>query len=229
MRKVLIAVALIAALFASCQKESDSFNEEKIETTVSKDSIVNGEDKDNGFRWLTALPRTENNVPIYFADSDSEDNQNLPGVTRTQIVYNKTFIDSVIFVRQGTFQGQFQYSVPNGNGGSFQPIVTVAKYKVLHKLKTGVIDTIGDRFSKLQASNIYKYKPSQKVLVYSSNTYKWTKITRPTSTSQVFYSWFYGMNKTRFLYNIKNSSGTSVDLYLDPNTGGSAFILNHSM
>ena len=231
MKKILIALAILTAFLISCQKDDNTSSEkEETVTTINSSIIMNGEDIENTFRYLDAINRSgEFNFPIFFKSSVSSDNQNIYTQIRKQVSYNKILIDSVKLVRFGTNETTIQYSVPNGLGGVVQPIIKIAVYDVFIKYKnTNTYESIGRHISEL-SGNLIIYKPNTESLLYVTNPHKVTTITRPTNTSQNFYSWFYGSNKVRFLYNITNSAGTSTDQYLDPTTGGAAFILNHKM
>lgn len=230
MKKIIIALTILMAFLISCQKDVESSSENE-DTIVNNSTIItNGEDKDNSFRYLDVTLRSgEFNFPIFFKSSVSSDNQNIYSQIRKQVSYNKNLIDSVKLVRFGSSETTVQYSVPNGIGGVIQPIIKIAVYDVYIKYKnTNIYENIGRHISELSGSTII-YKPNNESLLYINNSQKITTITRPTNTSQTFYSWFYGTTKVRFLYNITNSAGTSTDQFLDPTTGGAAFILNHKM
>lgn len=226
MKKILIAIVLIAALFAGCQKDEEITQDIKLD-----ESSLNINDPDNGFRYLEASLRVGGSTyPLWFIASTSSDNQNVFTDYKKQIAYNQVLIDSISMIRNGTFMTTVQYSVPNGFGGVNQPIIQVAIYNIYIKYKgSNTYVDLGLHTSKF-VGQTYKYKPNgTNNIVHSGNTHQFTKIERPTIISQSFYSWFYGKNKTRFLYNIINSAGVTSQQYFDPNTGGSSFILNHVM
>ena len=228
MKRILIALIILTSLLFSCQKDEETNIEDQ--TTISSTVILNGEDVENTFKYLEPIARSgEFNFPIFFMESASSDNQNIYSQTRTQISYNKAFIDSIKLVRFGVAVTTIQYSTPNGLGGVYQPIIKVGVYDVYIKYKNSNTYTSIGRHISLLGNTTIIYKPSIGTLLYSANPHLTTTITRPTSTSQTFYSWFYGKTKVRFLYTITNSAGTSTDQYLDPTTGGAAFILNHKM
>lgn len=229
MKKLLIFVLFLTISIIACDKEEITSTETVI---GSSKPILNDEDPENIYVFRELVPdnnRSGVKQEVFYPGSVSRDNYLIPGKPRTQYAYNKLKIDSVKMIRVGTGAYSIQYTTPNGTGGVNQPIVTMWAYNVHIKYKGEPNYTVDDSiyFSKA-VGNLYVYKPVGENLVFSANPNKFVKLVRNTSEYQVFYDWRYGVNKTRYLYNIESGTSTSKD-FLNSTTGTHMFILNHVM
>lgn len=222
-----LAIILSIAIFG-CEKEP--IEPAKEEIVVSKDTIYNFEDNSNTFSWVEPFrdgERFGTTAPLFFVESASIDNQNMPNQPRTQIAFNYKKVSSFRLTRIGTSTASVQYSVNGLNGSINQPLLTVGKYTLEVKyVGSDKYEYFGDVITKL-VGQVYVYIPT-KGLLYNVNPNKWVKTVR-LATTRSHYHLFNGTNKLEYQHDIFTDDGEVRKEFLESTITTSIFIFNHAM
>jgi hypothetical protein len=207
MRKVFILAVIVAALFASCQKD-DTTEEVKALEKIEQVSVVNDgreaqiEDEKGS--------RAGNFYPLFYKESLTTDNWTTNDSLNIQRAFSKKQTDSVFLVR-----------VPNTNRIKINGVWHLY-YDAKLKLVTG--DTIKlNTVWSVEAGNVVKYKPFGAYVVEAQATE--ISLTR-TKTTKTFGNWYRGTNEVKFIYNIK-ADGVLLESDAINGNNGSIFVLPH--
>lgn len=230
MRYYLLSLILFIGFITGCEKEPIDSVIETEKVNYSSDSLYNSQDEISTAKWVEEFregSRFGTTAPLFFIESASIDNQNMPNQVRTQIAFNHKKVESFRLTRIGTSTASVQYSVNGVNGGVSQPILIVAKYALEVKyIGSEKYEYVSDVITKV-LGQVYVYTPT-KGLLFTANQNKWVKIVR-LSTTRSHYHLFHGITKLENQYDITTDDGVLRKEFLESTITTSVFILNHVM